>query len=215
MIAPSEKHLEDWIVDNLPLVHWYPGKVPLFRSVIARQLPLPSGIADLVCARYYSLSVLELKKGELKPEHVEQVSRYMYDLKKITAYVMDKDEHISIYQRGGGFPDTVSDYMPVHVDGGSFIQGWLIGYDASDRVIAAAHCHGIGVLLYEREDDYYKFYDVSPDFGRDDYAQCATPDLETALVEIMGNRAAQIENPEYMRRKMAVECGLSVQGGVS
>ncbi len=50
--APSEKHLEDWIVNKPHLFAWLTAKteewIPIADTIIARQCSLPTGIPDLI-----------------------------------------------------------------------------------------------------------------------------------------------------------------------
>jgi len=100
--APTEKHLEDWIVNNL---HWFGDLydneylygfenyavpfdetqfvVPMGRRIIGRQLQLPDGIADLILTDDNRLMVVELKKGPVTFDTLGQCLRYINNLRNI------------------------------------------------------------------------------------------------------------------------------------
>lgn len=75
----AEKDIEEWLYQN-------PSSLNI-ESWVARQLRLPSGIADLVgISRDYSiprLTVIEVKNVEIDSAALAQVSRYAYDIYQI------------------------------------------------------------------------------------------------------------------------------------
>lgn len=69
-IAPSERHLEDWIVAHNPFN----------LKLIDRQLAVPSGVIDLLYANEHgALVIMELKKGRIDDHAVGQMARYAAD----------------------------------------------------------------------------------------------------------------------------------------
>lgn len=80
-LAPSEKHLEDWIVANF---NDFKQQVNTgFRYIIARQPEFPCGKPDLIVAARGQLFVVELKLGVIDEKAVAQCLRYrgaLYDL---------------------------------------------------------------------------------------------------------------------------------------
>lgn len=73
----SEKELEDWFFEN-------PQAFPIQVDWMARQLKLPSGIADVVGYSEDNESVIlvELKSEPFKSRHLCQVKRYEADILK-------------------------------------------------------------------------------------------------------------------------------------
>lgn len=90
MKAPTEKHLEDWIVNNpshfadcQPGEQFYSAFVDRF---IGRQFRLPFGIVDLIGVKTNTLQVIELKKGVIDYASVCQCMRYVAQIKEIVTY---------------------------------------------------------------------------------------------------------------------------------
>src|SRR5690554_595983 len=93
-LAPSEKHLEDWIVANpekvLPNSKWslrdYATESAI-GTILARQPRLPSGRPDLITRTYHSIQVVEIKRGPIQSETITQCLRYMHDIQHIAMTV--------------------------------------------------------------------------------------------------------------------------------
>lgn len=140
MEAPSEKHLEDWLVKN------YPFASEPFQ--IKRQVSLPSGRADLIVIEQRSISIVELKKGRIDSLALAQCLRYMGDIRSIMQYAL-ADYWVNT-------PD-VDHYMPQ-------VDGVLIGTDVTDKHFWDIGNH-IGVQFisynYISELDTYDFGGVS------------------------------------------------------
>lgn len=76
-LAPSERHLEDWIAHNFDNFNQQIGYN--FHRLIGRQVRFPSGVADLVIAGACCIFVVELKKGRLDGAAVSQLNHYLSD----------------------------------------------------------------------------------------------------------------------------------------
>lgn len=133
--APSEKHLEDWIVKNpYPII----GDVTNAKAV--RQYQLPSGITDLIFwgdADTLSSAVLlvELKKRAINAAAFAQACRYLRDLRAIGKIALD--------------------IMRNPYDGGMIrydpkITGVLIGHSIEDKnLLIAADMADITLVTYQ------------------------------------------------------------------
>ncbi len=128
--APSEKHLEDWIVDN------YPSAFPHGGHIVGRQLATPAGRIDILSFGTHFVDVIELKRGPIDGAALFQVLRYMRVLTSVcyTAHVRGR------YKCD---PDIV--------------RGILIGHSVNDAVHAAADQARVGILLYEFHEPSYDF----------------------------------------------------------
>lgn len=143
--APSEKHLEDWVVNNPDVVIGQEEGYRMFR-----QYGLPSGITDLI---FYGGSrpivLVELKKDEINAKTLAQALRYMRDLKEIAKIALGIIRH------------------PLHPEGRFYdpkIHGVLIGSSIKDEnLLIAAEAGDIEVMTYEydSESDTYEFTDHS------------------------------------------------------
>lgn len=163
MKAPSEKHLEDWIVDNPQYFgeaygsQWDEDELyPYFEKVLKRQARFPSGIADLVMSNDTTICAVELKLGGIDGEAVAQVQRYMYMLRLIYQEAFD------IARRGYPdvskhyhYPDTVSPDMGMHV-----VRGMVVGHGVKDhKLLMISELLGIELVTYDYnpKDDTYRF----------------------------------------------------------
>lgn len=167
--APTEKHLENWIVDNF---HWFGDLydndylygfenvavkfnedqfvVPLGHRIVGRQFQLPDGIADLIITDDNRLMVVELKKGPVTFDALGQCLRYMNNLQSIF-YAVRADT------RNPDNPDRLKyEYTrPQYEEVG---QGWaygdivgvLVGNSIADpNILVAASVCGIEVFTYD------------------------------------------------------------------
>lgn len=162
MIAPSETHLEDWIVGNLPLFGSYyefdeaSGISQFVRRLIARQLRLPSGRADLVGLTHIALpsvTIIEIKRDEINEKTVAQCLRYMRDLQDIFFHTQHEwsmgradrayDAESVVYCRNGWLPE---------------ISGMVVGHRLANENVAIA-CEACGILpvVYDFNDGGYTF----------------------------------------------------------
>lgn len=178
LLAPSEKHLEDWIIDNprrfgevvtddlVPREYWPDDAVMLnedsyisefFSQTFARQFPLPSGIPDLICHGERRLTVVELKKGLINYDAIGQCVRYMHDLSLMYEQVYVNAEYSGdsgkVYQYDRRtYPGISYDYYEKEV------SGMVIGSGVQDKNITfVAEASGIQVINYQYLDDAYWF----------------------------------------------------------
>lgn len=142
--APSEKHLEEWVVENITHV------VP-HAAVLARQLRLPSGVLDVLAyaSQHNMLHVLELKKGLVDTRTVVQVLRYMNDLQGIYQEVVGTMFVMGVLDR------REFDYT---FEKKSHIGGYVIGRDIeSAHVLYACEAANIAALTYTYDGQQYAF----------------------------------------------------------
>lgn len=149
MIAPSEKHLEDWLFEDITRLG-QPSSESLYENgVVYRQLEMRRGIADLLFVDNESMTIVELKKGEINDSALQQVLRYMGDLKDTW------EETVHIVRSRNDNPLFTS--FPTY--GGLDIRGILIGHYSNENTLAAAHGADIWTFKYE--------YDESAGYGLD------------------------------------------------
>lgn len=152
MIAPSEKHLEDWIVANCKQVYpnyWSLDRnvySPMIERVIKRQPRLPNGRPDLLVWSGNSVAVVELKKGPIKPEDIMQCLRYMHDVQDIGF-----QKHV----------DTVNGTdvrvrIPSIQDGA--IIGYVVGHQSpNDNLMLACIELKVTPIIYDFDGEMYHF----------------------------------------------------------
>lgn len=140
MIAPSEKHLEDWIVANPNRVRYFDGQnwVRPFHHLMGRQIKTMSGVIDLVVWGDSLVCPIEIKREKLTAHHLVQLLSYMGDIDcymRLIAYQEDKE-------------------IPR-------IKGILIGHSFADRRLLCA-CMGanVEVLTYQYQSGEYLFQRV-------------------------------------------------------
>lgn len=151
MKAPSERHLEDWIVDNAGMLA--PIHIPV--TLLSRQLPLPSGRLDLLIRWGVNLEVVELKKDAITEAAVMQTLRYMYDIKKIWGVATEYlPQALQVETSGNGLY-----HCPIY--------GHLIGHSITPVVLRCAEAAEISVSLYDYDGEY-EIEDVCSD--QPDYA---------------------------------------------
>lgn len=143
MLAPSEKHLENWIVET-----------GYFNSNDARclqQYRLPSGITDLIYLDN-GITLMELKRGKIDASALMQTARYLRDLKAIAKTSLDLvrpplDGKATIYDPP--------------------ITAMLIGHALdNDNLLIAAQAIGIDVLLYDYQQDTGEYDFIDADIPR-------------------------------------------------
>lgn len=168
MIAPSRKHLEDWIVDNHDFVYYMDiieedGKPcavhPLVKKVIKRKTKLPSGFCDLVTIveGYGGVSVAATKLEWDSIDHhtVTQCLCSMRDLRETFVNVrhpgIDSPLYMGLNYRSPGLCDQVVGNEPE-------VTGLIVGYKLSDQnLIAACEAADIVLLTYEYTKSGYNF----------------------------------------------------------
>src|SRR3990172_1466420 len=149
-LAPSEKHLEDYIwahPECLGLVTKNSDDLgfPIF-ELVARQVKLPTGRVDLIGMAYMSsLAIIELKKGVIDTRALAQLLRYMRDVKKVVelAVIDYKIMQLPGYENIGMIEDqyNLSEALTFPL---------LIGADIeSDDLLCACIACNVDVMLYE------------------------------------------------------------------
>lgn len=180
-IAPSEKHLEDWIVanpkgfgcnwdtDELPefcypenplIVNGNRRVSPFFKALITRQMPLQHGRPDLIMFDIDLISVIELKKGVVNYDVIGQCKRYIYDIEDVYSDVMsdaiNNDQMQYVYNPG------YRTFYGCRTGEDSEIQGMVIGHTIQDKNIPiVAKACGIRVVTYEYVNEQYVFTEHS------------------------------------------------------
>lgn len=157
-IAPSEKHLEDWLWDHQQFVFGKVGiginaECPRY-SIRARQVHLPSGIADFVgvCNGAFPL-VVELKKGPIDSKAFAQIVRYMADIEDLI------DRAIADYAFAT-FNSAEAQYVKQYAATGAC--GILIGSSVKDpRLLYPMSRLNIAVYKYKYLDGIYRFLRVT------------------------------------------------------
>jgi hypothetical protein len=153
-LAPSEKHLEDWIVANphLFVPNWWllstsEGRhyAPLIEYIISRQTKLSRGIADLIVNTPAGVAVVELKKGTIDTDAIVQVLRYMADLEEIRIFVdIEMRATIPEFQY----------HLPLEDD----IWGYVCGHSIFEKkVLSVCHALRITPVLYTYQCGTYEF----------------------------------------------------------
>ena len=146
MKAPSEKHLEDWLFED---ANRLPNAACCFGRNdfnVYRQLQLSSGILDLLYIEDDSMTVVELKKGEIDAYALTQILRYIGDLK-------------IVWEECVGEISCSPEYLasnPPRYHGGLKVSGILIGYKCSNQVMVAAEAANVGVMKYEYDGTNYE-----------------------------------------------------------
>lgn len=174
MIAPSEKHLEDFLFSKPHIIF------PIQTRVIARQYKLPSGIADMVLAHLQRLAVVELKKGAIDAITIAQCLRYMGDMQGILEGVLGR-----LYAQGSL---NQGEFTAAFIRIPQYVQGVVIGKSFEDeKLITVCEAANICALTYDYlNDGTYSFEGlVDPSFRRHQpvYDVFAEPRLLLALKE--------------------------------
>lgn len=140
MIAPSERHLEDWIVAHNGCIT-HPAAAYGDYSVVGRQVRLHSGIADLIVFNGSSLLVYELKKDKIDVHALAQILRYQSDLRDIWREVC-KSLFMSVDQYFALFPFCVS--------------GILLGHSVHSDILISANAANVVVYTYDFDGSTYR-----------------------------------------------------------
>jgi hypothetical protein len=213
VIAPSEKHLEDWIVANPDKVYarlddpneYWDGTVDFISRIVKRQCNLPSGRCDLIALatgmRDYSLAAIELKRDALDTKTVAQCLRYIRDLKEIFLKVrypglsnIPHAEPVLHYAKHDMCDNLLAN--------NSEISGLIIGYDVPDEnLLVACECADIQVLTYDYSEGDYSFdlYGTGDYIARAEvYENFAYGAIGDAMRSVIKNR---YEREQFARRR--------------
>lgn len=173
MIAPFEKHLEDWIaVNGMPEIT---ERSFMYDILIGRQVKLPHGIADLIYTDNHGINVVELKKGAIDELTVHQVLRYQCDLTGMWEFFTDTRPRIS-------------NEFPYY--GNSPVSSSVIGYSIDLKTMLACEAAGIWAWVYSYDDisDEYQFeWQCSADWQKKEQIY-GMPELRQAMLTIYLNR---------------------------
>lgn len=185
-IAPSEKHLEDWIIahpdrigEPIPL-DWVPEYArpdnpymvnedeylsPYFNNFVGRQISLPNGRADLVMVSYHALVVVELKKGPITYDVIGQCMRYISDLDGIYSQVLTDAQYSGAAGKSYFYHQQYySSIRDIHQNE---IWGMVVGHGVQDKNIPiVAEACGIKTVQYQYNpnEDEYTFEEVYSEF---------------------------------------------------
>lgn len=174
MKAPTEKHLEDWIVDHNAYELDEGYHQDMFGAIVARQFRLPYGIADLITQRCESVTVIEIKQGVIDEKVLTQCARYMRQLRQIYYWVFceammtDNPDHQQ-YRFTPLHTPEVEPYF--HAE----INGVVIGSHISHAYIPLIATHmSIDVFSYDydQQDDWYVFDHQLEDMNKLLYEDC-------------------------------------------
>ncbi len=190
--APTEKHLEQWIVNNFlyfGLKTEYSGRIPDYRDpsiyyasdtiryemfgseIIGRQVQLPNGIADLMLVHEIAslrgnVQAHNIKVVELKKHEITYKA-----LGQCARYLHDL-RNIYSHLRRQAIDSGYSEYFYEKPDwsGTSMatreIQGLLIGHGYEDEnLLIAAKTVGVTVIHYDYdpEANAYSFHEIEAD----------------------------------------------------
>lgn len=147
MIAPTEKHLEDWIVNNQRAFFdqlWIAG-----RRIVSRQFRLSNGIADLIVAVPIGIRVIELKKGQIDGAAVTQVMRYVGELRTVYDYM------------AGNIHDANDPHA--HEYRADIVRGMVIGRSFEKAALLTCGTCGIAAFEYDYDGINYTFKSVFND----------------------------------------------------
>lgn len=149
-LAPSEKHLEDWIISLGNFNHVIEkaldmefGILPNDCKLVGRQYPVSSGYIDLLYSNPLWFEVVELKRHAIDAAALHQALRYAGDI--ITT---ECDEIIGNYANTV-FPDTF-DTSRI-----SSVSSVLIGHSVDNNTLLACLGANVQVLTYKYIDGEY------------------------------------------------------------
>jgi hypothetical protein len=182
MRAPSEKHLEDYLVSVWDT------------DIIQRQAKLPHGIADLILRFGHFLAVAELKKGPIEAEAVIQLLRYMSDMRRIFNYTRYRwyTERKQFYKGRSNIGNS----------GPEELLGVIIGHELPDhKVMHVCEMSQILVMTYEYDGQRYRLINHAPresaSFSEEmELRDLAAGPIGDAFLEIMTEYNARRSWPE-------------------
>lgn len=159
MIAPSEKHLQDYLWDH-PDVFDYLTPDLYEYQLFKREAVLPSGRADFLARRYgLDFYVVETKKDAIKASSIAQILRYIGDIERIWTVAIS------------GLPDPDpprQSYARIPK-----VSGLLIGSSIEPDLLVASVSAGIYVMLYDFDGQDYTLTEQHTTINREhdlDYA---------------------------------------------
>lgn len=186
--APSEKHLEDWIVANQ---QEFFAKNPRVwgRRIAARQVQMGSGRLDLVVAAKLGLRILELKKETVDEKCVTQVIRYtgeVRDLFRWAEHLIQSYDDPHYYE-----PSPATDMHPL-------VAPVLIGGGFTRKALLACATNDIIAIEYWYDGETYEFEEVSESVNTD-YSYLMDTELGAAIKEVLRHRRLLTEDIESLK----------------
>lgn len=169
-IAPSEKHLEDWIVNNIEL---FAEDARLqVRRIVARQPEFPSGRPDLILATVGSVAVVELKKYKADGQAVAQVLRYLGDMRIVHDYHNEGEftHHFNMHNYA--------------ISGRPILHGVIVAAGFDNNAYLACINNNIDMLVYDFDGQDYSFDDADNDCGKS-WTELRGTDTESAILELI------------------------------
>lgn len=168
MIAPSEKHLEDWLLKHPGVIIGDEEGYKAFQQYV-----LPSGITDLIFfGGSAPIILIELKKGKVDARALTQTFRYLRDLRAIAKIALDIIR--------SPFDATSRMHDPK-------IKAVLIGHGLDDKnLLIAAEMGDVEILTY----------DYNPETDDYDFEEHSAPvlDLATKYEYAQGHLGEAIQN---------------------
>lgn len=162
-LAPSERHLEDWIWTHPEALGMIgipePGEDGPIYDFKFRQVNLPSGIPDLVGVAWATTFVVcEIKKGPVTAQSFSQLMRYMRDVKALFRFAES-----DLVGTGRVDPDELAEYKSMLGDPDALLlRGLLIGSRVEHpNLLAACRACDIDVITYQYQGGKYSFFDVN------------------------------------------------------
>lgn len=167
MKAPTEKHLENWIVahleqfgepfdaDSVPdfveIGFFHPSEdeiiIPDADRFIGRQVRVRHGIIDLLAKSPEGIRVIELKKDAITLEAIAQCARYIHDIKQFCDHLRmsDRPEAMDPRRWFGLWDEVFNSPM---------VDGLVVGYSLPDKnIMAMAALCNINLMTYEYAPD--------------------------------------------------------------
>lgn len=175
MKAPSEKHLEDWIIknssqfkpssnsDGYSLMELYLHQVyqidvynnnPYADSIFLRQVELSSGKPDLIGIRDNHIVVIELKKDSINERCLIQLAKYVREL-----------QYMAMHREIGIIEDF---HKKPYVNLDRKIFGIAVGYGKPNKQTIWGCPRETSLISYEYNDDgnyTFKAVDFEPDYN--------------------------------------------------
>jgi hypothetical protein len=147
--APSERHLEDWIVANPdafkePVLQWQRRFVDQF---IARQIKFADGVIDLIGVKDHHVKIIELKKERADGRALAQLLFYMQHVRRaFDSFATDMWSAGRLSQHYGFA------YAGIH-----FVEGILVARDFDLKTYVACFEANVLPIAYEYNAGDYSF----------------------------------------------------------
>lgn len=178
-LAPSEKHLEDWIANNF---REFKRKAHgTYGYIISRQPEFPSGKPDLIVRMMECLAVIELKLNVVDEKAVGQCLRYMGDIQLLHADLygdLDSGDNPHAHSFGDNLIGGKIGRNPIH--------GILIGHSYTNAALHLIKSFRLEALTYDFDESLNTF-----DFN--------WPDDAIPLTETLRGSDMEIEVKKLMR----------------